>query len=1022
MHAFIRAERGGQKHIRLPFMWQPMALSAIPLFLFLSGERAFAQCTTIDAGTVTCSGNEPSGLTIVPPPPPGPDVAVTVEPGATINGSVVIDGLMTLWFQNNGQINGNVTITGNGDLTFDQNGTFGGTTLSATGSGSNELIVRTGRSVNTVILSGAENRVDNFGVLNNSVTLNATSSNTVINRTGAAINQLILSGPLNTIDNSGLFNQGLAFANAHTASSQYDNTIINRATGVINGISSTGNAFITISNSGVINGPVNLGSGNDLFANRLQTNGSVNLGDGNDIFAQFEGTICCTVNLGNGNDLAFIFDGTISSDVQAGAGNDTLAWQGGRIVAGIRMGEGSDYALLSGLDATNLVSGLLVDGGLSENDRLVWSNTQNGSTGLDVAQLTYWESIALNFRSQLTFKNYSTLTLGDPGTGTGVISIDSSSAALAGNGTHAVRPWNPGALVSVNNAGTIDLTNGPATATDRFVIYGNYTGQNGRLNLQTVLGSDDSPSDQLVIQKNSSATANPTASGLTALNVSNLNGPGAMTTGDGIRVVDAVGGAVTTAGAFVLGSRVAAGVYEYALFRGGVTSNAANDNDWFLRSSVSQPVVPPTVLPIPVPPPPIPPTTLPAPVPTIPLEPTPPGPAPPSPPSTLPAPLPPAPLIPTPPLPIPPPPEPPPVDPPPEPPTPPVDPPEPPTPPVDPPPVPPVDPPSPPDIPLIRPEIPGYVLMPAMAQQIGMAAIGTFHQRRGDQALLDVSGTTGNAWARVFGDDRDQRWRSRVGGIDYQLSPQISSRMWGVQVGSDLYARSDEQGREDRAGAFYTHTETHGTVFGNTLSIDRNRSGDLDLTGDSIGLYWTRIGPRRWYVDTVAMYTHFRGDAESKLGAGADIHGSAFAASLESGVPFPLDGKWTIEPQGQIVWQRIGLDDTRDPYSSIDYRDFDALTGRLGVRLEHDTLVRSRPWQSFLSLNVWRNFGKTSNVTFEDTKVATSLGGTSLELRGGMAMKLSDNVAAFLSVSYTTKLDGRMQHGVGGIGGVRVRW
>jgi outer membrane autotransporter protein len=956
-----------------------------------------------------------------------------VEPRATINGSVLIDDLSTLSFQNNGQINGNVTITRNGDLTFDQNGTFGGTTLSVSGNGANTLIVRTGRSVNTAIMSGATNRIDNSGVLNNAVTLTATSSNTVVNRTGAAINRLTLSGPANAIDNDGLFNQGLVFANGHTAPNQYDNTVTNREHGVINGINSTGGSYESVSNSGVINGPVNLGAGNDLFANRTQTNGSIDMGDGNDIFAQFSGTICCTVDLGNGNDLAVVFDGTISSDIQGGAGNDTLAWQGGRIVAGIRMGGDNDYALFTNLNSSNLVPGLPIDGGLG-NDRLVWQNTQNGSNGLDVAQLTYWESIALQSRSQLTFKNYSTLTLGDPGTGTGSLSIDSSSTVLAGNGTHAVRPWDPGALASVTNAGAIDMTNGPATATDRFVVYGNYAGQNGRLNLQTVLDTDDSPSDQLVIQRNSTATAVPTASGTTVLNVSNLNGMGAMTTGNGIRVVDAVDGAATTAGAFVLTSRVGAGVYEYQLFRGGVTANAANDNDWFLRSSVTAPQ-PPTTLPQPVPPPPVPITTLPAPAPVVPAVPTPPLPAPPSPPSP-PAPLPPAPPVPTPPLPAPPPPSPPPIDPPPAPPPPGETAPPGQTPPPGgeaPPPGGETPPPGggtpappgenpPPATPLIRPEIPGYVLMPAMAQQMGLATIGTFHERRGDQSLLEGHGIASNAWVRGLGEHLDQRWSSRIGGIGYQLAPQVRSNMWGVQIGSDLYAHRGEDGQDDRAGAFYTHTEMHGTVYGNTLAIDGRRSGEMNLDGDSFGVYWTHMGPDRWYVDAVGAYTSLKGNAESDMGAGADIHGNALSASLESGVPFPLGNNWALEPQGQIIYQHINFNNTRDPYSSINYHDVDAFTGRLGVRLENNAIVHGLPWQSFISADVWHNFAKTANVTFDDTNVATSLGNTSLELRGGMTTKWSDHISTYISVSYTTRLSGQMQHGVGGIGGVLIRW
>ena len=329
---------------------------------------------------------------------------------------------------------------------------------------------------------------------------------------------------------------------------------------------------------------------------------------------------------------------------------------------------------------------------------------------------------------------------------------------------------------------------------------------------------------------------------------------------------------------------------------------------------------------------------------------------------------------------------------------------------------------SPPVTPLVRPEIPGYVLMPALAQQMGLDTIGTFHERRGDQALLDGHGVPGSAWVRALGDGRDQRWRSSITGIGYPLSPRISSTMWGVQVGSDVYSHHDDRGNDDRAGLFYAHTETHGTVYGNTLAIVGNRSGNLDLQGDSLGFYWTHVGANRWYLDTVAMYTRLKGNAESDLGAGAGTDGNAFAASLESGIPFRLDDSWTLEPQAQIVWQHINFDDTGDPYSSIDYRNFDAFTGRVGLRLENNTLVHGLPWQSFVSADVWHNFAATSNVGFDGTNLATSLGNTSLQLRGGVTTKWTKHIATYLSVSYVTKLGGRTDHGVGGMGGVRIRW
>ncbi len=92
-----------------------------------------------------------------------------------------------------------------------------------------------------------------------------------------------------------------------------------------------------------------------------------------------------------------------------------------------------------------------------------------------------------------------------------------------------------------------------------------------------MLGADASPSGKLVID-----TGN--ASGSTGIVVNNVGGAGASTVSDGIMVVQALNGATTTNGAFALNGRVAAGAYEYFLFRGGVSANT-NEN-WYLRSTL----------------------------------------------------------------------------------------------------------------------------------------------------------------------------------------------------------------------------------------------------------------------------------------------------------------------------------------------------------------------------------------------------------------------------------------------------
>ena len=241
------------------------------------------------------------------------------------------------------------------------------------------------------------------------------------------------------------------------------------------------------------------------------------------------------------------------------------------------------------------------------------------------------------------------------------------------------------------------------------------------------------------------------------------------------------------------------------------------------------------------------------------------------------------------------------------------------------------------------------MLMPAMAQQMGVASVGTFHKRSGDQALLNNFGAVSGAWVRMLGEANEQQWSSTVAGINYELAPRIDGHLWGFQIGLDLFA-SDNAWGQDRFGMFYARSEASGTVYGNTLAVNGNRSGRLALQGDSIGGYLTHVGHGGWYLDAVGMYTWLEGSAASERGFGVGTDGHAVVASLEGGIPFSINPNWILEPQGQIIWQRINLDDTRDPFSTVNYQGFDALTGRLGLRLEGNMLVDEIPWQSLVSM------------------------------------------------------------------------
>ncbi|HJS12556.1 autotransporter-associated beta strand repeat-containing protein, partial [Sphingopyxis sp.] len=279
-------------------------------------------------------------------------------------------------------------------------------------------------------------------------------------------------------------------------------------------------------------------------------------GFGNDTIILSGGTIGGNISVSGGTDSVTITGGSVGGDVLMSFGTDSFVWDGGGVVHGtVDMGGDNDSARLANLTNANLGRSPRITGGAG-TDALVFDNVTTGG----IARFDSWETINATNDSELTFDGF--LTLGDAGTGTGSFTLDASSSIFGGGFQGGITAFTAGQRATLTNAGRIDLTNGGNTPGDSFTVRGDYIGDNGLLLVDTVLGDDASLSDKLVIDAGA-------ASGTTGITVLNAGGAGAVTTQNGILIVDAINGATTASGAFALNDRVAAGAYEYFLFRGG---------------------------------------------------------------------------------------------------------------------------------------------------------------------------------------------------------------------------------------------------------------------------------------------------------------------------------------------------------------------------------------------------------------------------------------------------------------------
>ncbi len=527
-----------------------------------------ASSLAFGAGTGTLNFNHTSAGYVFAPAISG-NGTVNVLAGTTIliadstytGGTTISAGTLQL---GNGGSTGSIVgnVADNGALAFDHNNVF---TVSGVISGTGGLAqVGSGITVLTADNSYTGPTAVNGGILQAGVAVSAFGSNSAvtINAGTLALNNYNETiGSLTGASGAAVtLGSGTLSAGVDNTSTAYAGTII--GTG---GLNKDGAGTLTLTGSNTYSGGTTISAG--------------------------------TLQLGNGGSTGSIVGNVVDNGSLAFDRVDTLSFPG------IITGTGSVIQAGAGTTILNA------------------NNPYTGGTTIAAGTLVIGDpanpSAALSGGGPITVA--SGATLGGYGSVTG--SVTNSGTIAAGNATpgFGTSPASTFTIIgNLFNQGTVNLASDPIVG-NVLAVQGNYVGAGGALNFNTVLASDNSPSDKLVI-------SGGTGTGNTLVHVSNAGGSGAETQGNGILIVQAINGGTTAPGAFMLSSgELRAGAFDYDLFRGGVSGSP---NDWFLRSDfVVPPVVPPVMPPV-VPPVSVLPPTPPGPLPPLPPFPTDPPPAP----------------------------------------------------------------------------------------------------------------------------------------------------------------------------------------------------------------------------------------------------------------------------------------------------------------------------------------------------------------------------------------------------------
>ena len=295
--------------------------------------------------------------------------------------------------------------------------------------------------------------------------------------------------------------------------------------------------------------------------------------------------------------------------------------------------------------------------------------------------------------------------------------------------------------------------------------------------------------------------------------------------------------------------------------------------------------------------------------------------------------------------------------------------------------------------------------------------LGDLHKRVGDEPLAGEGGR--RAWARLLRTDP----RIRQSGT---VAPASEGHLTGVQAGVDLYAQP-----RLRAGVYVGQLEGDLNVAGDSGGIEGRQVGFNSLRNRYIGAYGTYMDEQGLYVDGVLQAADYRSSLRANPasgGASALTRGSGWLASVEAGKSLPIGERWSIEPQAQLIYQHMNLEDTQLSLATVRHQAGSGWTMRLGARVKGSFATGAGVFQPYGRVNLYRAAGTTDVSRFVGSGGAADIvargGYTSTELAAGATLRLSPAVALYGEVGRLWSNSGstRVSSGVQGTVGVKVRW
>ncbi|WP_239372973.1 autotransporter outer membrane beta-barrel domain-containing protein [Snodgrassella gandavensis] len=334
------------------------------------------------------------------------------------------------------------------------------------------------------------------------------------------------------------------------------------------------------------------------------------------------------------------------------------------------------------------------------------------------------------------------------------------------------------------------------------------------------------------------------------------------------------------------------------------------------------------------------------------------------------------------------------------------------------------------EVPIYAEPVSAYVQMPTADMELGFTTIGTLYERRAENQTYNITGVNNTAlddkqqqtWGRIVVKHLDKNGKQRLDTAGNQSV---------LQIGHDfILDENNKTGTRRHIGGYvaYGHNENdfrdqYRAENGYVVGDHYTGKGRTDAV--SVGGYGTFYGNNGGYVDLVGQVTYLRNKYNARTNESVHQNGWGAAVSAEAGKSFTVYGNnWFVEPQAQLVYQYLSLDNFNDGIRHVDQHNPSALRGRVGMRFGYNgATTDTLPPASFYGItNIWHNFVNPKSVDIGRDSLKEEYAKTWGEVGVGIQLPITRQSHFYGDVRYEKNFGSDKHKGFKGTLGYKYTW